>query len=61
MRSRCLGVSLNEGVHVVACQLDDFARLADAKAQSAQGDRGSCDVTSELIGTNNGDQEVAQA
>ena len=37
-----LGVSLNEGVHLVACQLDDFARLTDAQAHHARGDRGSC-------------------
>jgi hypothetical protein len=55
-----LGVSLNEGVHLVACQLDDFTRLADAKAHQRRATEDHADITSELIRMNNGDQEVAQ-
>ncbi len=47
-------------MHLVACQLDDFARLADAKAHQRRAIEGHADVTGELIRVNNGDQEVAR-
>src|SRR5262249_60717682 len=54
-----LGVSLNEGMHLVACQLNDFARLADAKAHQRGATEDHADVTGELIGTDSGDREIA--
>jgi hypothetical protein len=51
---------LNERVHLVACQLDDLARLADAKAHLRGAAEDHADVTGELSRTENGDQEVAQ-
>ena len=56
-----LGVCLNEGVHLVACQLDDFARVTDAETHLRGAAEDHADVTGELSGTENGDQEVAQA
>ena len=56
-----LGVGLNEGVHLVACQLDDFAGLADAKTHQRRATEDHADVTSELFGVNGRNQDVAQA
>ena len=56
-----LGVSLNEGVHLVACQLDDFARATDAEAHLRRAAEDHADVAGELSRIENGDQDVAQA
>jgi hypothetical protein len=45
----------------VACQLDDFARLAHAKVHQRRATEDHADVTGELISVNSGDQKVAQA
>jgi len=50
-----LGVNLNEGMHLVACQLYDFARLPDTKAHQRGTTEDHADVTRELIGADNGD------
>ena len=56
-----LGVCLNEGMHLVTCQLDDFARLTDAQTHLRGATEDHADVTGELGGTKNGDQKVAEA
>src|SRR5262245_8995195 len=55
------GVSLNERVHLVACQLDDFTRLAHAKAHQRRAIEDHADVAGESARLNNGNKEVAEA
>ena len=52
---------LNEGMHLVTCQLDDFARFTDAQTHLRGATEDHADVTGELSRTENGDQKVAQA
>jgi hypothetical protein len=56
-----LGVSLNERVHLVACQLDDFARLTGAEPHHGGATEEHAGFTSELTRPLDGDQGVAQA
>ena len=55
-----LSVGLNEGVHLVPCQLDGFAGVADAKTHQRWATEDHADVTSELFGVNGRNQDVAQ-
>src|SRR5262249_24252397 len=56
-----LGVCLNEGMHLVACELYDLARCADTKAHQRWTPEDHADVACELIGANNSNQEIAKA
>ena len=56
-----LGVCLNERMHLVTCQLDDFARFTDAQTHLRGATEDHADVAGELSGTENGDQKVAEA
>jgi hypothetical protein len=42
------GVGLNEAVHLVACQLDDFARVTHTEAHLRGATKDHADVTGEL-------------
>jgi hypothetical protein len=42
-------------MHLVACQLDDLTRHADAKSHQSRATKDHADVTGELIFPNNGD------
>ena len=55
-----LGVRLNEAMHLVTSQLDDFTRFTDADTHLRGAAEDHADVTGELSGTENGDQQVAQ-
>ena len=48
-------------MHLVTCQLDDFARFTDAQTHLRGATEDHADVTGELSGTENGDQKVAEA
>jgi hypothetical protein len=54
-----LGVSLNEHVHLIARQLNDLPRLADAKAHECRATEEHAHVTGELTRVNGCDQQVA--
>src|SRR5262249_23583201 len=56
-----LGVCLNEGVHLVTCQLDDFARFTDAQTRLRRTTEDHADVPGELSRTENRDEKVAKA
>jgi len=56
-----LGVSLNEGVHLVAGQLEDFARLAGAESRHRRATEDHTGFPGEMPRAGKGDQAVAQA
>src|SRR5262245_57217662 len=55
-----LGVGLNEGMHLVTCQLDNFARSPDAQTHLRGTTEDHADVAGELSGKEHGDQKVAE-
>src|SRR5258706_1022645 len=55
------GVGLNEGVHLVACQLDDFARGTHTEAHLRGATEDHADVTSELCRPDGRDQNLVQS
>src|SRR5262245_61902473 len=47
-------------MHLIACQLYDFARLPDTKAHQRRTIEDHADVTRELIRADDGDQEITE-
>jgi len=47
------GVGLNEGVHLIACQLDDSARVTHTEAHLRGATKDHADVTGELRRSDN--------
>src|SRR5260370_37743962 len=54
------GVGLNRGVHLVACQLDDFARGTHTEAHLRGATEVHADVTGELIRRDYRDENLLQ-
>src|SRR5215469_10435998 len=54
------GVGLNEGMHLVACQLDDFARGTHTEAHLRGPTEDHADVASELSRADSRDQNLVQ-
>src|SRR5882757_3045092 len=55
------GVGLNEGVHLIACQLDDSARVTHTEAHLRGATKDHADVTGELSRPDSRDQNLFQS